>query len=248
MERTSVLHRPGREATRGRKTVNVGRAERWISLIGGGILALRGMRRKSLPGKALALAGGYLMYRGKTGHCNLYEAMGISTAAEREHGVHIEKGITVNRSPEEVYQYWRTLENLPHFMDHLESVTVDGKRSHWVAKTPLGGTLEWDAETTREVENELIAWRSLPGSEVENEGEVQFRSAPGERGTEVKLRLTYFPPGGVLGEAAAKLLNVVSERTVARDLSTFKQLIETGEIATGAAHSSGNGGTHEVAS
>ncbi|MBZ0157316.1 MAG: SRPBCC family protein [Alphaproteobacteria bacterium] len=242
MERTTALQRQGREEIRGRKTVNVGRMERWLSLLGGGLLTLRGIRRKSLPGKALALAGSYLMYRGKTGHCNLYEAMGISTAAERKRGVRVERSITVNRPPEVVYQYWRNLENLPNFMDHLESVRVSGGRSHWVAKTPVGGTVEWDAETTREIENELIGWRSLPGSEVQNEGEVQFRRAPGNRGTEIKLKITYFPPGGAAGEAMGKLFNVITDRTIAQDLRTFKQIIETGEVATSAAQPAGNGG------
>lgn len=92
MERTTTLQRPGRGEVRGRKTVNVGRVERVLSLIGGGMLAIRGMRRRSLPGKALAVAGGYLMYRGKTGHCSLYEAMGVSTVTGREHGVRVAAG------------------------------------------------------------------------------------------------------------------------------------------------------------
>ncbi|MEJ7714080.1 MAG: SRPBCC family protein [Pyrinomonadaceae bacterium] len=115
--------------------------------------------------------------------------------------------MTINKSPEELYKYWRSFENLPRFMNHLESVKVTtDKRSHWVAKAPAGTTVEWDAEIINEKENELIAWRSLEGADVDNSGSVRFQRSQGGRGTEVKVEIRYTPPGGILGAAVAKLL------------------------------------------
>ena len=118
-------------------------------------------------------------------------------------------------------------------MRHLESVTMTGARSsHWVAKGPAGSNIEWDAETTEEQENERLAWRSSPDADVQNEGEVRFRPAPGDRGTEITVSLTYHPPGGALGAAVAKLFGREPYQQIGEDLARFKQQQETGEIAT----------------
>jgi uncharacterized membrane protein len=125
-------------------------------------------------------------------------------------------------------------------MDHLESVRIlDGKRSHWVAKAPLGTSVEWDAEIINEEANELIGWRSLEGADVPNAGSVRFRPAPGGRGTEVRVNLEYNPPTGKLGAAFAKLLGEEPERQVEEDLRRFKQWMEAGEIPTTAGQPKG---------
>jgi uncharacterized membrane protein len=140
--------------------------------------------------------------------------------------------ITVNAPAEKVYAAWRDFERLPEFMYHLESVTTSGeRRSHWVAKAPAGSTIEWDAEITEDVAGQRIAWRSVDGAEVANEGAVRFEPAPGGRGTEVHVELTYSPPGGALGSLVAKLFGEEPGQQVSDDLRRFKQLIETGEIA-----------------
>ncbi len=224
---------------------NVGQTERWISAIGGGALALYGLTRGSLGGVALVVVGAALVHRGVTGHCNLYEATGINTAqggglrdasnvsVPAERGIKLEKSITINREPAEVYAFWRNFENLPRFMNHLESVTVTGEgRSHWVAKAPAGTSVEWDAETYNERENEFIAWRTLEGADVASAGSVHFEPAPGGRGTVVRVSLKYDPPGGRLGAAVAKLFGENPEQQIDDDLRRFKQLMETGEIAT----------------
>ncbi|MBW3625473.1 MAG: DUF2892 domain-containing protein, partial [Armatimonadetes bacterium] len=174
-------------------TLNVGVPERWVALLGGGAMMTYGLSRKTPGGLGLTLAGGALLYRGVTGHCPLYEAMGVNTAnvsgtknmtVPHHQGFLVEKSVTLMKSPEELYRFWRQLENLPSFMTHLESVTVTGdKRSHWVAKAPAGRTVEWDAEIINEEENKLIAWRSLEGAEINNAGSVRFQPAPGGRGT-----------------------------------------------------------------
>ncbi len=143
----------------------------------------------------------------------------------------VKKSIIINRSPEELYQYWRDFENLPRFMNQLESVRVlDDKRSHWVAKAPAGTSVEWDAEITEDRPGELIAWRSLEGSEVDNSGSVSFEIAPGERGTIVKVEMAYNPPGGVIGEWIAKLTGDDPGQQAHEALRCFKQVMETGEV------------------
>jgi uncharacterized membrane protein len=146
-------------------------------------------------------------------------------------GVHVQKAITVNRSPEEVYRFWRDLRNLPRFMHHLESVQVTGdRRSHWRTEGPAGMAVEWDAETVEDRPNELIAWRSVEGSQVDNSGSVRFLPAPGGRGTEVHVELRYNPPGGAAGAAIAWLFGESAGQQVYDDLRAFKQIMETGEV------------------
>jgi uncharacterized membrane protein len=140
--------------------------------------------------------------------------------------------ITINKAPDEVYAQWRDFERLPTFMYHLESVTTTGEgRSHWVAKGPGGVTVEWDAEVTDDVPGDRVAWRSVPGTKVDNSGSVRFRPAPGGQGTEVRVELTYSPPGGALGSVVAKLFGEEPNQQVSDDLRRFKQMVETGEIA-----------------
>lgn len=145
--------------------------------------------------------------------------------------IRTKRSITVRRPVEEVYAFWRDFQNLPRFMRHLESVTVTGDgRSHWVAKAPAGQTVEWDAETTDDRPNELIAWRSLPGADVYNAGTVRFAPAPGDRGTEVRVDLEYEPPFGKAGSKLAMLFREEPGQQVHDDLRHFKQVMEIGEI------------------
>lgn len=194
---------------------NVGEMERLGSLLAGGALAVLGLSRRSLSGLALAALGGSLAYRGATGRCMGYAALGISTADKKGpltavpagHGVRFEKSITINKSREELFAFWRDLEKLPKIMRHLESVrNLGAGRSHWTAKAPLGATVEWDAVIHNERANELIAWRSLEDSDVDTAGSVHFLPAPGDRGTEVRVNLKYDPPAGKAGAALAKSL------------------------------------------
>jgi uncharacterized membrane protein len=239
----------------GRSNVNVGEIERWASSIGGGALAIYGISRLitngSVGGAVLALVGGSLLYRGTTGHCEMYHALGINTtgaggsenpvvSVPASRGIKVEKSVTVNRSPEELYRFWRNFENLPRFMNHLESVrTTAGNRSHWVAKAPAGSSVEWDAEIYNEKENELIAWRSLEGADVDSAGSVHFQAAPGGRGTEVRVVLKYDPPGGIIGATIARLFGEEPSQQIEEDLRRFKQVMETGETSTTTGQSSG---------
>ena len=143
----------------------------------------------------------------------------------------ITQAVTINKSAEELYAFWHDFENLAHFMNHLKSVQVTGpKRSHWKAKAPAGKTVEWDAEIIDDQPNQLIAWRSLEGADVDNAGSVRFERAPGGRGTVVKVQMQYNPPGGKIGAGIAKLFGEEPDQQTWEDLHRFKQLMETGEI------------------
>ncbi|MFC7909196.1 SRPBCC family protein [Streptomyces nigra] len=138
---------------------------------------------------------------------------------------------TVTRSPDEAYALWKDLERLPDFMAHLDEVRVTGQRtSHWKARAPFGRTVEWDAETTHDVPGQLIAWRSVEGSDIGNSGEVRFVPAPGGRGTEIRVSLRYDLPGGPLGKAAARYFGEEPHQQLDDDLRRFKQIAEIGEV------------------
>jgi uncharacterized membrane protein len=157
--------------------------------------------------------------------------------------VRVSRSIVVNRSPEEVYRFWRDLENLPHFMLHLESVEVTGPRtSHWVTKGPAGTRVEWNAEIDVDRPNEEIGWRSTAGSDVQTTGSVRFEPRPGGRGTIVRVEFTYDIPGGALAATVAKLFNQAPEQQVYDDLRRLKQVLETGEVLRSDASPEGTGG------
>ncbi len=219
--------------------INVGRRERWISAVAAAAVTAYGLRR-GRGGRMLLPIAGALIGRAVSGCCAVNRALGRNTALDDEpsspvtsvrrgEGVRVDESIVLNRPRHEIYRFWRNLENLPRFMDHLEAVTViDEDRSHWVAKGPAGTRVEWDAEIHNEIPNELLAWRSLPGSEVDNAGSVHFMpTANGD--TEVRVVLRYDPPAGKLGAAVARLLGEDPSRQVAEDLRRLKQVMEAGE-------------------
>lgn len=221
----------------GKHAVNVHPTERWLSLLAGGALAVAGLRKKSAGGIALAVAGADLVRRGLTGHSFLYEAFGVrsapvgqgaSVSVPYELGVRIDRAILIERPPEEVYRFWRNLSNLPRIMRNVESVEeMEGKRSHWVVKGPGGRRMEWDAVIHNELSNELIAWRSLPGADVESAGSVWFKPTA-DGGTEVRVELQFNPPGGAVAATLAPLWGTNPDRQLEEDLENLKRELESG--------------------
>ena len=225
----------------GASDVNVGPAERLLSGLAGAAIIGYTLRRGRMRGLLLPVGTG-LVARAVSGRCAVNRALGRNTAQghhdtvspvasiNRGEGIKVEERIIIERTPDELYAYWRNFENLPRFMDHLESVTVlDADRSHWVAKGPAGTSIEWDAEIHNEIENELIAWRSLPGSEVGNAGSVHFTPIAEGRSTEVRVVLSYEPPAGRLGAAIARLFGEEPSQQVADDLARFREVMEDEE-------------------
>jgi uncharacterized membrane protein len=142
------------------------------------------------------------------------------------------QAVTINKSAAELYAYWRDLSNLPSFMDNVVSITsIDSQRSHWVVKAPGGKTVEWDARIIEDQPNALLAWTSEDGADVANSGRIEFRDA-GARGTVVIATIAYDPPAGAIGKLIAKMFQREPAIQARRDLRRFKQLMETGEIAT----------------
>ena len=221
---------------------NIATAERWFSMAAGLGLAAYGLSRRRGAGWMLAGVGALLLRRGVSGHCDTYEMLGVNTAGTGsdtrralggDAGINVEESVTINRPAEELFRFWRNLENLPRFMQHLESVErMSDTLSRWRAKGPGGADVEWTAEIINEVPGRLIAWRSTEGSDVVNAGSVNFDDAGAGRGTRVRVRLQYSPPGGKLGAAVAKLMGRDPATEIREDLRRFKQLVESGEVPT----------------
>ena len=194
--------------------------QRWGPLAGAGVLAVLAASKKSKTGVALALSGGLLAH---------YLTSGATTPKR----FHAEASFALNTSPEQAYRVWRNFENFPLFMRHLQSVKTRGdRRSQWTAIGPLGREVTWEAEIIDEKINEWIVWRSLPGSDLSNTGSVEFRTAPGGRGTIVTAVMDYEPPAGALGRAFAIMLGKNPQFALREDLRRFKALVEAGEIPT----------------
>jgi uncharacterized membrane protein len=219
--------------------VNVGRTERWVSGVAGAALLASALRRKRLRALLLPVGIG-LIRRAVTGRCEINRALGRNSAGqeervspvaslERGEGNRVEQSVVIDRPREELFQFWRQFDNLPRFMDNLESVTIlDPRRSRWVAKGPVGTRVEWEAEIHNEIENELIAWRSLPGADVDQAGSVHFSPVAGG-GTEVRVVMRYSAPAGRVGDAVAHILGDDPDRQIADDLRRFKQVMDAGE-------------------
>jgi uncharacterized membrane protein len=207
-------------------------AERWTTALGGAALAFYGIRQRSVVGTLLAAGGGALMVRAAMSFTNAKDS-DTRRALGGSRGVLVDESVTIGCHHDELYGFWRDLENLPRFMDHLVSVRVlDSRRSHWVAKAPAGRTVEWDAEIINDEPNELIAWRTLDQADVISAGSVAFKPTGKADETMVHVRLQYEPPAGKIGAAVARMLGTEPAHTIREDLRRFKSLMEAGEIPT----------------
>lgn len=206
---------------------NVAATERTLCMLGGGLLVAQGLRRRSwLAALPLIGLGGALVRRGATGRSGVYRRMGVRGAEEP---VTLAQTVTINRSPEEVYRFWRQLENLPKFMRHVARVeTLNATRSRWTVQAgPLGRAVEWESEIVEDRPNELIRWRTLPNGAAQHNGEVRFAPAPGNRGTEVHVRIEYRP---AYGTAVAALTYPLNRHTLREEIRRLKQMLEAGEV------------------
>ncbi|HZZ66278.1 MAG TPA: SRPBCC family protein [Candidatus Baltobacteraceae bacterium] len=220
---------------------NVGQIERWVSLGAGSVLLGLALRRRGIFGLLLACAASELVYRGATGYCPVYGALGIETTTPNGahnpnasvpygHGVRVEHSILVARPANELYAFWRRLDTLPQFMEHIEEVTVlTGTRSRWRVRAPVGNRLTWEAEIINDIPGRLIGWRSLPGSAIHHAGSVRFEPRFGQ--TEVRVELEYAPPARYVGASVARILGGEPDRQVHEDLLRFKEIAERGEHA-----------------
>lgn len=220
--------------------INVGARERIFSDIGGIALLGFGLKRGGLGGGIMALLGAGLLYRGITGHCELYKALNLNTAAKPSveeapdihHGVKVEKTVTIQCTPAECYAAFRDFENLPRFMTHLVSIKwKGGDVYHWTVKAPLGGTVSWNAEIIKDVPGSLISWRSLNDAMISNAGSVRFEPTADGLGTAMTVAINYEPPAGLVGVAIAKLVGEEPENQLIDELMHFKHVMETDRLA-----------------
>jgi uncharacterized membrane protein len=232
-----------------RSPINIGADERSFSMVSGlGIIALSLTRRGALSVPAF-LVGLALLYRGLTGNSSLYDRLNKNTAVKtneaqvsvpHKQGFHVRRAVTIKRPVEDLYNFWRDLTNLPQVITYIESIEVTGSdRTHWTIKLPGGAKAEFDVEVYTDTPNEVISWRSLPESSIQNAGSIRFRPAPADRGTEVLLTIEFVPPAGPLGQAILKLFGDVPAQYIGQYLRDFKQMMETGEKATTEGQTSG---------
>jgi len=199
-------------------------------VIGATALIAYGLTRRSKAGTALAAAGALL-------------ACKAAKASPTQADTHVT--LLVNASPDQAYKLWRNFAGLPRFMVHLKSVReLDSRRSEWVVLGPGQRELRWSAEITEDTPGQRIAWRSLPGAEVQTSGSVQFRSDHQGRGSFVSVHLQYSVPGGPLASPLAAVIGKNPEFVVREDVRRFKQLLETGEIPTTRGQTHGPRGIH----
>jgi uncharacterized membrane protein len=213
---------------------------RWGAASAAMVLLAYGVARRSLSGLLFASVAVPLAYRGFFGRWPAYPERGrdvddlkyTRAALAGKRGIHVREAIRLEKPIAEMYRFWRQLENLPRFMTYLERVTdLGGGRSHWVAKGPAGVRVEWDAEIINEVENQVIGWQSLPGSEVVTAGSVNFDAVRGGRSTQVTVHLQYAPPAGNVGGFVATIFGREPSQTIREDLRRLKQVLEAGEVA-----------------
>ncbi len=224
------------------RPVNVGETEQLASKIGGGVLLLAGLLKGGIKGMALTGLGAAFVYRGMTGHCPVYQTLGADTSeGERgpygsvgaQRGVRVEESIVIAKPANEIYEFWRNHSNLPQFMEGIQAVeSPDGILSHWTYQGPLGTTLQWSAEIHGDEPGKMIAWRSLPTSEIDTAGSVHFHQVFGGKGTEVRVNQKFDPPGGKIGIGIARLLGNDPATQTRQNLLNLKKILETRNLPT----------------
>ena len=216
---------------------NMSDVERWLSIAAGIGLAGYGLaKKKGVAAWTLVGFAALLVRRGATGHCDTYELFGINTAGTGQDtrralggssGILVDESVTINQPIATLYRFWRNLENLPRFMRHLDSVErITDTLSRWRAKGPANTMVEWNAEIINEVPNKVIGWQSIEGSDVVSAGSVNFEELGEDRGTRVRVRLQYNPPGGKVGAAIVRLLGQDPATEIREDLQQFKRMVE----------------------
>lgn len=228
---------------------NVGLLERIASTALGGVLVTRGIQKHSVTSIAGAVVGANLIYRGISGHCGLYSALGVNTAVVHKPGSDISaeapevrRSITIGRPADELFAIWRDPAKLARIVAHFAEVTpqTDGV-THWRARGPAKQILEWYSRYIQEEPGRSLVWQSLPGSTMAHHGEITFQKGPDETGTVVALQMKFEPPLGGIGTGLVKAFHLVPRAIAGKTLRRFKSLAETGEIPTLEHNPSGRG-------
>jgi uncharacterized membrane protein len=212
--------------------VNIGDKERMLSALAGSLL-LYATAKKNTINTLLLLGGGYLLYRAVTGHCAVRAALPErGTSAEHAADVKVRAQLVVNKPRDEVYAFWRRLENLPLFMKHLENIDeLDAKTSAWKMRIPGGaGDVRWEATIVKEEKGTELSWHSVPGAAIDNTGKINFSDTPGH-GTRVDVMIAYRTLPGAIGERMGQLLTPAFRSRVEQDIHNFKHFMENAGVA-----------------
>jgi uncharacterized membrane protein len=200
---------------------------RLLSSVGGSLLTLYGLTRKGVAKPVLGTAGLVLTARGLT-NLQTRSLFGLGLG---ENGIRVQKAINIFAPVDEVYRFWRNFENFPLFMNHVKEISVEGDISHWTVKGPADSPYNFKSQITQDIPNELIAWETLPDSEVHSAGFVRFDENR-DGSTRVTVQMSYIPPVGVLGHAVAQLFGVDPRQAMHEDLVRLKSLLEEGKTST----------------
>lgn len=222
---------------------NVGDTERLVSTVMGGALLALAAGRQSWAAAPVGLLGGIMVLRGLSGHCEMYKQLGVSSTEGAhhlangggmlQHPIKVQKTVTINASPADIYRFWRNFSNLPRFTENLVSVTETSPgTTHWVALGPNHTNVTWDAQIHEDTPDQRLSWSTLPGSDIAHNGSVMLTPAPGGRGTEVRVVIRYKLPGGKLAQGLAALTGYEPGQQLDADLRRLKQILEAGEVAT----------------
>jgi uncharacterized membrane protein len=212
-------------------TINLSSANRWLALVGGLLFFGAGMRRRGTARRTMSAVGIAIAYRGLRSLCAIYisNLAKTSRTLPYKEGIVEEHTVTVARSADSLYRFWRNFENLPRIMRHLDRVVVlDANRSRWVVRAPGGTHIEWFAEVINDVPNELIAWRSLANSNIDTAGSVRF--VPQAEGTLVRVTLRYDPPARSVVRTVTRLLGSDASAQIEEDLLRFKETMQRGRV------------------
>jgi uncharacterized membrane protein len=220
----------GEASTEGRAQADLAQrswspAARTLSSVGGGLLTLYGLTRHGIAKPVLTTAGLALTTRGLT-NLDTRTLLGMG-----EHGIRVNKTISIDAPIDEVYRFWHDFEHFPRFMNHVEEITAQGDVSHWRVAGPAGSSVEFQSHITRDIPNEIIAWETLPGSDVHHSGFVRFDENR-DGSTRVTVQMEYLPPAGAVGHAVAQLFGDDPRQAMHEDLLRLKSLLEHGRTST----------------
>jgi len=199
-------------------------AMRLISGVGGSLLTLYGLTRRGITKPVLSTAGLVLTARGVT-NLDPRSLLGLGMG---ENAIKIQKTININAPIDEVYQFWRNFENFPRFMSHVKEVSTQNGLSTWKVAGPAGLPVEFQSHITQDIPNKLIAWETVPDSQVHHAGFVRFDENR-DGSTRVTVQMNYVPPAGALGHAVVQLFGVDPRQAMHEDLIQLKSLLEEGE-------------------
>jgi uncharacterized membrane protein len=210
--------------------INVGRVERWASGVAGGLLAIHGLKRGSFGGLALPVLGGGLIYRGVTGHCQVYQSLGVDTTElDQHHAAHATAAetATIDSPPATVYAFLKNAANQVKYMSNVESVWADADGTwHWAMRGPFGSSWTVRTRLAGEVPDRMIKWESVVGGDVAGAGTIRIDPARDGRGSVVLMEMTYAPPAGTVGLAIAKLFGEDPGAQMRANLRRLKQTLE----------------------